>query len=54
MEGIFLWETYDLAFKKKVVDFYFNKGMGYKIIAKELGVAHSTVRRWMNGNESKG
>ncbi|MDZ5474687.1 transposase [Bacillus sp. 31A1R] len=46
--------TYDVAFKKKAVDLYFNVGMGYKTVAKELGVDHSIVRRWVKHFEAEG
>ncbi|GIM48389.1 hypothetical protein DNHGIG_39380 [Collibacillus ludicampi] len=47
-------KTYDLAFKKKAVDLYMKEGMGYKTIAKELGIEHSMVRRWVKHFETEG
>ncbi|MDR9795297.1 helix-turn-helix domain-containing protein [Aeribacillus pallidus] len=29
------------------MDLYLKKGMGYKAVAKELGISHSMVRRWL-------
>lgn len=40
-------KTYDVKFKKKAVDLYLKEGMGYKTVAKELGIDHSMVRRWV-------
>lgn len=39
--------TFDVAFKKKAVDLYLRDGMGYKTVAKELGIEPSVVRRWV-------
>lgn len=33
-------KTYDVKFKKKAVDLYLKEGMGYKTVAKELGIDH--------------
>ncbi|MEC2900270.1 transposase, partial [Bacillus cereus] len=30
--------TYDIEFKKKSVNLYLKEGMGYKTLAKELGI----------------
>jgi transposase len=47
-------ETYDITFKKKAVDLYLKEGMGYKTVAKELGIDHSVVRRWVKHYEAEG
>ncbi|WP_416808843.1 transposase [Bacillus thuringiensis] len=39
--------TYDVEFKKKAIDLYLKEGMSYKNIAKELGIHHSVVSRWV-------
>lgn len=31
-------KTYDIPFKRKVVDLHLKKGVGYNAIAKELGI----------------
>ncbi|MEB9738503.1 transposase [Bacillus thuringiensis] len=46
--------TYDIEFKKKVVNLYLKEGMGYKTVAKELGIDHSVVRRWVKHFEAEG
>ncbi|MED4907232.1 transposase [Brevibacillus centrosporus] len=46
--------TYDTAFKKKAVDLYLKDGMGYKSVAKELGIDHSMVRRWLEYFQAEG
>ncbi|MGQ7871826.1 transposase [Bacillus sp. 1A] len=46
--------TYDMEFKKKAVDLYIKEGMGYKTVAKELGIDHSVVRRWVKYFEAEG
>jgi transposase len=47
-------KTYDAKFKKKAVDLYLEEGMGYKTVAKELGISHSMVRRWVKRYEQEG
>lgn len=46
--------TFDAAFKKKAVDLYLKDGMGYKTVAKELGIDPSVVRRWVGHFEAEG
>jgi transposase len=46
--------TYDVTFKKKAVDMYKKEGMGYKTVAKKLGIDHSMVRRWVKHYENEG
>ncbi|MGQ7872401.1 transposase [Bacillus sp. 1A] len=46
--------TYDIECKKKAVDLYLKEGMGYKTVAKELGIDHSVVRRWVKHFEAEG
>jgi len=46
--------TFDAVFKKKAVDLYLKDGMGYKTVAKELGIDHSVVRRWVEHFEAEG
>ncbi|MCM3783920.1 transposase [Neobacillus mesonae] len=47
-------KTYDIAFKKKAVDLYLKDGKGYKTVAKELGIDHSLVRRWVEHFKTEG
>jgi transposase len=47
-------KTYDAKFKKKAVDLYLKEGMGYKTVAKELGISYSMVRRWVKRYEQEG
>jgi transposase len=47
-------KTYDAKFKKKAVDLYWKEGMGYKTVAKELGIDESMVRRWVKRYEQEG
>jgi transposase len=47
-------KTYDINFKKKVVDLHLKDGMGYNTIAKELGIDKNQVRRWVNYFNSEG
>ena len=47
-------KTYDVKFKKKAVDLYFKEGMGYKTVARKLGIAHAMVRRWVKHYEQEG
>ncbi|EPC8411312.1 transposase [Bacillus thuringiensis] len=46
--------TYDVEFKKKVVDLYLKEGMSYKTVAKELGIHYSVVSRWVKHFEAEG
>ncbi|WP_460270680.1 transposase [Bacillus sp. NEAU-Y102] len=46
--------TYDVEFKKKAIDLYLKEGMSYKNIAKELGIHHSVVSRWVKYFEAEG
>lgn len=52
--GIKNCTTYDITFKKTAVDLYFKEGMGYKTVAKELGIHHSVVSRWVKHFEAEG
>jgi transposase len=47
-------KTYDAKFKKKAVDLYLKEGMGYKTVAKELGISYSMVSRWVKRYEREG
>lgn len=47
-------KTYDVKFKKKAVDLYLKEGMGYKTVAKELGISDSMVRRWVKHFHAEG
>ncbi|GLY12379.1 helix-turn-helix domain-containing protein [Pseudobacillus badius] len=47
-------KTYDIDFKRKVVDLHLEKGMGYNAIAKELGIDKNQVRRWVNYFQAEG
>ncbi|EJR93283.1 transposase [Bacillus cereus] len=46
--------TYDVEFKKKAIDLYLKEGMSYKTVAKELGIHHSVVSRWVKHFEAEG
>ena len=46
--------TYDVEFKKQAIDLYLKEGMSYKNIAKELGIHHSVVSRWVKHFEAEG
>ncbi|WP_242475817.1 transposase, partial [Bacillus cereus group sp. N6] len=39
--------------KKKAVNLYLKEGMGYKTVAKELGIDDSVVRRWVKHFEAE-
>ncbi|WP_316099328.1 helix-turn-helix domain-containing protein [Bacillus siamensis] len=57
MEGIFIGKTrktYDIHFKKKVVDLQLNDGMGYQTIAREMNIDKYQVRRWVNHFQTEG
>ncbi|CAM4489332.1 helix-turn-helix domain-containing protein [Paenibacillus typhae] len=39
--------TYDEKNKKKEVDLYLKKGLGYKSLVREMGIDDTLVRRWV-------
>ncbi|WP_342438303.1 transposase [Paenibacillus sp. FSL L8-0436] len=47
-------KTYDDKFKKKAVDLYLKKGLGYKSVAREMGINDSLVRRWVKHFKAEG
>lgn len=47
-------KTYDIAFKKKTVEMYLGGEMGYKSVAKELGIDYTIVRRWVRHFKAEG
>ncbi|MCY8205688.1 transposase [Bacillus sp. N12A5] len=47
-------KTYDIHFKKKVVDLHLNDGMGYHTIAREMNIDKNQVRRWVNHFQTEG
>lgn len=47
-------KTYDKEFKKKAVDLYLKKGLGYKSVAQEMGINESLVRRWVKHYQAEG
>ena len=47
-------KTYDENFKKKTVDLYLKKGLGYKSVAHEMGINDTLVRRWVKHYKAEG
>lgn len=47
-------KTYDEKFKKKAVDLYLKKGLGYKSVAHEMRINDSLVRRWVKHFKAEG
>ncbi|TYS34195.1 helix-turn-helix domain-containing protein [Bacillus swezeyi] len=47
-------KTYDLTFKKKAVDLHMKEEMGFKTVAKELGISKSVAARWVKHFEAEG
>ncbi|MFF2018915.1 transposase [Paenibacillus sp. NPDC058177] len=46
--------TYDEKFKKKAVDLYLKKGLGYKSVAREIEIDDTLVRRWVKHFKTEG
>jgi transposase len=46
--------TFTKEFKLKAIKLYFEKGMGFKSIGKELGIAQCIVYRWINHYKNEG
>jgi transposase len=58
LEGIFFMgeirKTYDIEFKRKAVAMFLEEGLGYKTVAKALGIDDRMVRRWVAHYEREG
>ncbi|MFC9776175.1 transposase [Paenibacillus chitinolyticus] len=47
-------KTYDIDFKRRAVIMFLEEGLGYKTVAKELGINDRMVRRWVAHYEQEG
>jgi|GEM_PF-551632 len=47
-------KTYDIELKRKVVAMFLKEGLGYKTVAKTLGIDDRMVRRWVAHYEREG
>ncbi|SMF86792.1 transposase [Paenibacillus uliginis N3/975] len=47
-------KTFDIEFKRKVVAMFLEEGLGYKTVAKDLGIDDRMVRRWVAHYEREG
>lgn len=47
-------KTYDIEFKRKAVAMFLEEGLGYKTVAKALGIDDRMVRRWVAHYEREG
>ena len=47
-------KTYDIEFKRKAVAMFLEEGLGYKTVAKTLGIDDRMVRRWVAHYEREG
>lgn len=47
-------KTYDIDFKRRAVAMFLEEGLGYKTVAKELGINDRMVRRWVAHYEQEG
>ncbi|MFS0838410.1 transposase [Paenibacillus sp. 1P03SA] len=47
-------KTYDIDFKRRAVIMFLEEGLGYKTIAKKLGINDRMVRRWVAHYEQEG
>ncbi|GAB2535837.1 helix-turn-helix domain-containing protein [Gracilibacillus alcaliphilus] len=47
-------KTYNIDFKKKVVNLHLKDGMGYNTIAREMNIDKNQVRRWVNHFKAEG
>lgn len=46
--------TFSVDFKMKAIEMYLHKGMGSKLIGKELGVTYSVIDGWIKNYNSEG
>ncbi|WP_088013169.1 helix-turn-helix domain-containing protein [Gottfriedia acidiceleris] len=47
-------KTYSKEIKVKAIDLYFEKDMGIRSIAKELGIGFATIQRWITHYKREG
>ncbi|MDO7908923.1 transposase [Paenibacillus sp. JX-17] len=47
-------KTYDMDFKHRAVKMFLDEGLGYKTVAKALGINDKMVRRWVAHYEREG
>lgn len=47
-------KTYDIDFKRRAVGMFLEEGLGYKTVAKALGINDKMVRRWVAHYEKEG
>lgn len=46
--------TFSVDFKMKAIGMYLHRGMGSKLIGRELGVTYSVIDRWIKNYNSEG
>jgi transposase len=46
--------TFTVDFKMQAIEMYLHRGMGSKLIGKELGVTYSVIDRWIKNYNSDG
>ncbi|WP_088345202.1 helix-turn-helix domain-containing protein, partial [Bacillus cereus] len=46
--------TFSIDFKMKAIELYSHRGIGSKLIGKELGVTYSVIDRWIKKYENEG
>ena len=46
--------TFTPEFKMKAIEMYLHRGMGSKLIGKELGVTYSVIDRWIRHYKNEG
>ncbi|WP_408006964.1 transposase [Pseudalkalibacillus sp. A8] len=46
--------TFTVDFKMKAIEMYLHKGMGSKLIGRELGVTYSVIDRWIKNYKDEG
>ncbi|MDM5185970.1 helix-turn-helix domain-containing protein [Bacillus sp. DX4.1] len=46
--------TFSIDFKMKAIEMYLHRGMGSKLIGRELGVTYSVIDRWIKNYNSEG
>lgn len=46
--------TFSIDFKMKAIELYLHRGIGSKLIRKELGVTYSVIDRWIKKYKNEG
>ncbi|EOO04695.1 hypothetical protein IAW_06099 [Bacillus cereus str. Schrouff] len=46
--------TFSIDFKMKTIELYLHRGIGNRLIGKELGITYSVINRWIKKYKNEG